>query len=93
MKNKSEQTYLLLDKMDNTLTALMDLSEGDKVSISEDEITITIMESIPYAHKFARRAVAGGEKIIKYGAVIGIATENILEGAHVHIHNVKGLRA
>jgi hypothetical protein len=44
---------------------------------------------IPRGHKIARRAIAVGEKVVKYGAPIGLATQPIQPGQHVHLHNVK----
>lgn len=40
-------------------------------------------------HKYAARDIAKGEKVIKYGYPIGVATEDISEGEHVHSHNLK----
>ena len=40
-------------------------------------------------HKYARHPIAEGEYVRKYGEVIGRATEDIPEGAHVHSHNLK----
>lgn len=40
-------------------------------------------------HKYAVRDITKGEKIIKYGFPIGIATGDISEGEHVHSHNMK----
>ena len=40
-------------------------------------------------HKYARRDIAEGENIIKYGMPIGHATCAIKVGEHVHVHNVK----
>ena len=40
-------------------------------------------------HKYARRAIAAGENIIKYGMPIGHATRAIAKGEHVHVDNVK----
>ena len=40
-------------------------------------------------HKYARRDIATGENIIKYGMPIGHATCAIKVGEHVHVHNVK----
>ena len=37
----------------------------------------------------AARGIGTGEKIIKYGAPIGSATEPIAAGAHVHTHNLQ----
>jgi altronate dehydratase small subunit len=41
----------------------------------------------------ARRAMPAGHHIRKYGAAIGEATEAIAAGAHVHVHNLRSLRA
>lgn len=40
-------------------------------------------------HKYARRDIAEGENIIKYGMPIGHATRPIAKGEHVHVDNVK----
>jgi altronate dehydratase small subunit len=37
-------------------------------------------------------AIEKGEAIVKYGEVIGRATQQIILGKHVHIHNVESLR-
>lgn len=49
----------------------------DNVEIRED------------GHKYARRDIAEGENVIKYGMPIGHATCAIRAGEHVHVHNVK----
>ena len=41
----------------------------------------------PAGHKIARQAMPKGTPVVKYGQVIGYATEDIAEGAHVHSHN------
>lgn len=38
-------------------------------------------------HKLARRNIAAGEAIVKFGQIIGHATADIPAGAHVHSHN------
>lgn len=40
-------------------------------------------------HKYALCDIAKGEKVIKYGYPIGIASDDIKEGEHVHSHNLK----
>ena len=40
-------------------------------------------------HKYAEKDIKKGEKIIKYGYPIGIATCDIVKGEHVHSHNMK----
>ena len=46
-------------------------------------------ERIPSGHKFALRAITKGEYVIKYGEIIGRATQDIAQGEWVHTHNVK----
>jgi len=48
-----------------------------------------VVELIPIGHKMARRALAAGTKITRYGAPIGSLTEGAAAGAHVHLHNLK----
>lgn len=40
-------------------------------------------------HKYAVRDIKKGEQIIKYGFPIGIATQDIKCGEHIHSHNLK----
>jgi altronate dehydratase len=93
MNRETEQVYILLDDEDNTVTALVELTEGREIQLPEEGQPLVISGTIPYAHKFARRFIGQGEKVIKYGEIIGIATRDIQPGTHVHVHNVKGLRA
>jgi altronate dehydratase small subunit len=53
---------------------------------------LLILNHIPYGHKFATRDIAKGEDIIKYGEVIGRATQDIKAGSHTHIQNLESLR-
>jgi len=43
---------------------------------------------IPAGHKIAVRDIAAGDYVIKYGQIIGRATENIARGQWVHSHNL-----
>lgn len=58
---------------------------------SETE-TVQLADEIPSNHKFARRDIAAGEPIIKYGLSIGTASKAIRRGEHVHAHNVDSNR-
>lgn len=46
-------------------------------------------ETIPAGHKYALRPIGKDAYIIKYGEVIGRATQDIAEGEWVHTHNVR----
>lgn len=56
-----------------------------------DNIAVYLEESdnIPKGHKEALRDIKKGEYIIKYGEVIGRATEDIKKGDWVHSHNLR----
>ncbi len=49
-------------------------------------------EEILLGHKIALKDIAKGDHVIEYGEVIGVATKDIGNGEHVHIHNLKSLR-
>ncbi len=48
-----------------------------------------VFVNLENGHKYAKNPINKGDKVIKYGFPIGIATENINEGEHVHSHNLK----
>ena len=54
---------------------------------------MVVRQDISYAHKFARQFIPKGADVKKYGEVIGIATDDIQPGMHVHVHNVDSKRA
>ena len=60
--------------------------------ISGEPLVTLVKEAIPFGHKVAIRNITAGEKIIKYGEVIGEATVDIMPGQHVHVHNLVGCR-
>lgn len=57
---------------------------------SSDNVGVLLKnsEGVPLGHKVAIQDIPKGKSIIKFGHVIGIATELIPKGAHVHTHNV-----
>jgi altronate hydrolase len=69
---------------DNVVIARVPLSLGQRVA-SE---AITVRAQVPAGHKIAAAAIARGEPVRKYGAVIGIASRDIAPGEHVHTHNL-----
>lgn len=85
---------MIVNKLDNVATALSDLTAGNPVTLIGTGNTggIKVNQSIPFGHKIALITIAEGETIIKYGEVIGRATQRITQGNHVHIHNVESLR-
>ena len=60
------------------------INEKDNVGVCLDG-----NEKIPAGHKYALRLITKDEYVIKYGEIIGRATQDIQEGEWVHTHNVK----
>jgi len=87
---------LAIKSADNVATVLNDVSCGGRILIkfadTTNTSTIISRENIPFGFKVALKNIQKGEYIIKYGEVIGRATEFIGEGHLVHVHNVEGLR-
>lgn len=77
---------LLLAPEDNVLVATADLSAGQRLHDAGRDIVLS--EPVPMGHKLARQTIEAGNKIIKYGACIGSATQPIQAGAWVHLHNL-----
>jgi altronate dehydratase small subunit len=85
---------LVMNEADNTVTAINDLHSGQIVSvlIGDKRVNVILAEDIPFGHKFALKPIAKGDQVIKYGASIGLATDDISTGMHVHSHNLEGAR-
>ena len=79
------QNAMIIDPKDNVAVAIEPIAAGDTVSLKATE-DITIY------HKLATRTIEKGEPVVKYGEHIGVATEQIPEGAHVHVHNVESMK-
>lgn len=75
---------------DNVATTLSDLSEGWSFEVSGTQIELTT--DVPFGHKIALSDIDTGETVVKYGEVIGEATEQIQAGDWVHTHNCQSMR-
>src|SRR6201995_4991908 len=52
---------------------------------------VTVRDTVPHGHKLALTDIAAGDQVRKYGQPIGIATQAIAAGEHVHEHNLRSL--
>lgn len=68
---------------DNVVIALQDLPAGSTVEGGR-----ALPGPVPRGHKIAVRAIAKGDQVVRYGQIIGQATDDIAAGAHVHSHNL-----
>ncbi|MFA9516394.1 UxaA family hydrolase [Halopenitus sp. H-Gu1] len=85
-----DDLLLLLSEADTVATAVEDLDAGTEVEY--DDRRIVLSEDVPFGHKVALDPHASGEKVHKYGEVIGTATTSIEAGEWVHIHNCESTR-
>ena len=86
---------IVVHSEDNVATAARMLKAGEPVRVTSDgsQITVRATQDIPFGHKLAVQAIPSGAEVRKYGEVIGVAAAEIAAGGHVHVHNVKSLRA
>ncbi len=76
--------FIRLHAKDNLVIALTDLAKG----VALPGLPASLPGPVPRGHKLATRAIAKGEMVLRYGQVIGQATEDIAEGGHIHSHNL-----
>lgn len=88
-------TAILIRLQDHVATLTEPVAKGQKVLITgQGELReITALHDMPAGHKLAVRPIGEYEQILKYGEVIGEATEAIAVGGHVHVHNCRGIKA
>ena len=75
---------LVLHADDNVAVALASLSPGEGLGPGRGQV----IQSVPAGHKVSRTLIPAGAKVLKYGQIIGCATQDIPAGAHVHSHNL-----
>jgi altronate hydrolase len=77
----TEPRTLSLNPKDNIIVAVDAVPQGITAR------GIQAAARIPRGHKMAAALVPKGAPIIKFGQIIGFATEDIAPGSHVHTHN------
>jgi altronate hydrolase len=80
------QVAIQLRPEDNVAVAAWHLLPGQE--FQHDGGTFTLQRRIGLGHKVAVRPIRKGEAILKYGQIIGFASEDVPTGGHVHVHNV-----
>jgi hypothetical protein len=83
----NDPRLLLLDDRDNVFVVRARIQAGEAIDVEGRPVVIA--HDLPLGHKLARRDIAPGEKVVKYGAPIGSAVTAIRVGDHVHVHNVR----
>ena len=85
---------VVLNDADNVATSLVALEARSEVEVEMNggRRTIVVLDAIPFGHKLAIRPLSQGDDVLKYGEVIGRASEAIEPGRWVHVHNVESVR-
>lgn len=82
-----------IDEKDNVATVTSDVETGETVEVlSLDGEAIgrpKLLDPVPFGHKLALVELERGDRVIKYGEVIGVAAKAISAGEWVHVHNVE----
>ena len=83
MQDKVSKTprTLRLNARDNLIVAIDAVDRGVAVQ------GVTATARILRGHKMAAQAIGKGQPILKFGQIIGFASEDIAPGAHIHTHN------
>ena len=69
---------ILLDAHDNVLVCAAPIAAGEAIVI--DGGTVAAPQAVAVGHKVARRDLAPGDKVLKYGAPIGSMTDGAPRG-------------
>ena len=72
---------LRLNAKDNVLVAIDVIEPGAVVE------NVAALQRVPKGHKIAVAPIGEGEPIVKFGQIIGFASQAIVPGSHVHSHN------
>ncbi|KAA3510571.1 UxaA family hydrolase [Agrobacterium rosae] len=83
MTDNSEAT-ILLNTRDNVAVARRSIQPGGATGRGD----LMTAELIGRGHKVALTSIKTGEEVLKYGQVIGMATQDIEPGRLVHLHNL-----
>lgn len=80
----------IINEKDDVITVTEPIEKGNSICfiLGDKECSITAIDDIPKYHKAAIREVKCGEYVVKYGERIGVATNDIHVGNHVHTQNL-----
>lgn len=82
-----QKKVLKVNPKDNVAVALVDLAQGETVTLGE--LTYKIIKDTKAKHKFVTEDLAVGDSIIMYGVLVGKASQPIRKGEVITTENVK----
>jgi altronate dehydratase small subunit len=84
-----------LNEKDNVATVFSDVKKDDILEIlteTGESWNLNVLNDVPYGHKIALDDIKVGQQVTKYGEEIGVASNPIIAGDYVHIHNIESIR-
>jgi len=82
----TDKRLIRLAEGDDVLVVIERLRAGERYLVAGVENQAA--RDLGLGHKVAARAISTGERVLKYGAPIGRASQSIAIGEHVHVHNL-----
>lgn len=90
----SDWQAVVIHPEDDVAVALRPLAGGRvRVRRGGEVVELDIGRAVPLGHKLALHDMPAGAVVRKYGEVIGVLTEAVGQGGHVHVHNLRSRRA
>jgi altronate hydrolase len=87
-----QEVAVLLHPQDDVAIARVPLSRGVVLRLPDDVAgggrLVEVAQRVQAGHKLALHDIAQGRPVLRYGSIIGFATQPIQAGAHVHTHNL-----
>jgi 3-hydroxybutyryl-CoA dehydrogenase len=90
--NGPARRSVLLAANDSVVVVLEDVLAGERVAVPGQD-SVSAAHDVPVGHKLAIVDLEVGEVVRKYGEAIGVASDGIRVGDHVHVHNLASTRA
>jgi altronate hydrolase len=81
------KAWIRLHPSDNCIVALKPCCKGERLRLEQE--SLILLDEIPAGHKVATLPIPPSQPILKYGWPIGVATQSIGIGEHIHVHNLK----
>jgi altronate dehydratase small subunit len=85
---------IVLHPSDNVATLIDAGRAGEDCSLQGERTgRITLLQDVAFGHKVCVAEIPRDGEVLKYGQVIGRATQSITVGEHAHVHNLDSARA
>ena len=79
---------ILINPKDNVAVVTAEVKAGEEI-VGVPGRELKAREDIRKNHKVALVEIRAGERVVKYGESIGVASKTIQAGEWVHTHNLK----